>query len=186
MGSLRLLGLEEGTTADQEHVVRRGAYLSLLFLRHLRLRELKVKKLNIKSAEIRVNFFKKGAVMQLKMQLCVCSGSFQRLCLGILNYFRSMERSLTISTSGLSFKAGHLIPSAEDTSWVSAAKGGTGAFGGLGSQPYVHYTPADYKVRYHPAFCLPKCVLQQEYLIQFSLPCKLCWDQLLNRLRDSV
>ncbi|XP_009892173.1 PREDICTED: transmembrane protein FLJ37396 [Charadrius vociferus] len=110
MGSSQLLGLEEGTTAHREHVVRRGAYLSLLFLRHLRLRELK------------------------------------RLCLGILNYFRSVERSLTISTSGLSFKAGHLIPSAEDTSWVSAAKGGTGAFGGLSSQPYVHYTPADYKV----------------------------------------
>ncbi|KAM6365997.1 uncharacterized protein FN964_002404 [Alca torda] len=111
MGSLQLLGLEEGTsTAYQEHVVRRGAYSSLLFLRHLRLRELK------------------------------------RVCLGILNYFRSVERSLTISTAGLSFKAGHLIPSAEDTSWVSAAKGGTGAFGGLSSQPYIHYTPADYKV----------------------------------------
>ncbi|XP_066849266.1 uncharacterized protein [Anser cygnoides] len=70
----------------------------------------------------------------------------KRVCLGILNYFRSVERSLTISTSGLSFKAGHLIPSAEDTSWVNAAKGGTGVSGGLRSQPYIHYTPADYKV----------------------------------------
>ncbi|XP_054675028.1 uncharacterized protein LOC129203961 isoform X2 [Grus americana] len=111
VGTLQLLGLEDDTaTPHREHVVRRGAYLSLLFLRHLRLRELK------------------------------------RVCLGILNYFRSVERSLTISTAGLSFKAGHLIPSAEDTSWVSAAKGGTGGFGGLRSQPYIHYTPADYKV----------------------------------------
>jgi len=62
MGSLQLLGLEEGTAAaHREHMVRRGAYLSLLFLCHLRLRELKVKKLNIKSAEIRVNFFKGGS-----------------------------------------------------------------------------------------------------------------------------
>lgn len=185
MGGLQPLGLGEGTaTAHREHTVRRGAYLSLLFLRHLRLRELNY--LNIKSAEIRVNFFKRGAVIQLKMQLCVCSGLFQRVCLGILNYFRSVERSLTISTAGLSFKAGHLIPSAEDTSWVSAAKGGTGGFGGLNSQPYIHYTPADYKVRYHLAFSLPKHVLQQEYLIQLSLPHKLCCDQLLNHLRDSV
>ena len=184
MGSLQLLGLEEGTaTAHREHVVRRGAYLSLLFLRHLRLRELKVNKFNTKSAEIRVNFFKRVGVIQLKTQLCVCAGLFQRACLGILNYFRSVEGSLTISTAGLSFKAGRLIPSAEDTSWVSAAKGGTGVSGGLSSQPYVHYTPADYKVRYH--LSLPKPVLQQEYLIQFSLPCELRCDQLLNHLRDS-
>ncbi|XP_050565774.1 uncharacterized protein LOC126913250 [Cygnus atratus] len=110
MSTLQLLGLEEGTIANKEHVVTRGTYLSFLLLRHLRLRELK------------------------------------RVCLGILNYFRSVERSLTISTSGLSFKAGHLIPSAEDTSWVNAAKGGTGVSGGLRSQPYIHYTPADYKV----------------------------------------
>lgn len=167
--------------------MRRGAYLSLLFLRHLGLRELKVKSLNIKSAEMTVHFFfKRGAVIQLKTQLCICSGLFQQVCLEILNYFRSAERSLTISTAGLSFKAGHLIPSAEDTSWVSAAKGGTGAFGGLSSQLYIHYTPAVYKVRYHPAFSLPKCVLRQDYLLQFSLPCKLCCDQLLNHLRDSV
>ncbi|XP_015714160.1 uncharacterized protein CCDC162P isoform X2 [Coturnix japonica] len=70
----------------------------------------------------------------------------KRACLGILNYFRSVERSLTISTAGLNLKAGQQIPSAEDTSWISAAKGGTGASGGLHSQPYVHYTPADYKV----------------------------------------
>lgn len=76
MGTLQLLGLEDDTaTPHREHVVRRGAYLSLLFLRHLRLRELKVKKLNIKGVEIRVNFFKRGAIIQLKMQLW-----FSRVC----------------------------------------------------------------------------------------------------------
>ncbi|KAK2534824.1 hypothetical protein Q9233_004056 [Columba guinea] len=58
------------------------------------------------------------------------------------------------------------ICSAEDTSCVSAAKGDTDGFGGMSSQLYIHYTPADYKVRYHPAFSLPKHVCQQEYLIQ--------------------
>ncbi|KAK9411480.1 coiled coil domain-containing protein [Crotalus adamanteus] len=71
---------------------------------------------------------------------------YQRICLGILNYFRSIERTLTISTSGLASCSGHLIATAEDASWVNAAKGGTGAFGGLGSHSYMHYTPADYKV----------------------------------------
>nr|XP_034965163.1 uncharacterized protein LOC118082199 isoform X7 [Zootoca vivipara] len=69
-----------------------------------------------------------------------------RICLGILNYFRSVERTLTISTSGLALSAGHLVSTAEDSCWVNAAKGGRGAYGGLGSHPYVHYTPADYKV----------------------------------------
>nr|XP_009675270.1 PREDICTED: transmembrane protein FLJ37396 [Struthio camelus australis] len=109
--TFQLLGLEEGTeVVNKEHVLKKGAYLSVLYLRHLRIREL------------------------------------QRVCLGFLNYFRSVERTLTISTAGLSFKAGNLIPSAEDTCWVSAAKGGIGVSGGLSSQPYIHYTPADYKV----------------------------------------
>lgn len=71
---------------------------------------------------------------------------FQRVCLGILNYFRSVERTLTISTSGLTLHAGNLVPSAEDTCWVNAVKGGIGVSGGLGSRHYVHYTPADFKV----------------------------------------
>lgn len=151
MSTWQLLGLEEGpATANKEDAVTRGAYLSFLLLRHLRLRELKVKKKTLRGSKL-FGFHDEGAVLQLKTQLCVCSGSFQRVCLGILNYFRSVERSLTISTAGLNLKAGHLIPNTEDTSWISAAKGGTGASGGLHSQPYVHYTPADYKVRYHLA-----------------------------------
>ncbi|XP_053237610.1 uncharacterized protein LOC128410420 isoform X11 [Podarcis raffonei] len=109
--TLQLLGLDEDMEADSEGLpIRKGAYLSLLLLRHLQIREL------------------------------------QRICLGILNYFRSVERTLTISTSGLALSAGHLVSTAEDSCWVNAAKGGRGAYGGLGSHPYVHYTPADYKV----------------------------------------
>lgn len=78
------------------------------------------------------------------------------------------------------------ICSAEDTSCVSAAKGDTDGFGGMSSQLYIHYTPADYKVRYHPAFSLPKHVCQQEYLIQVSLPHKLCCGKWQNPLRGSV
>nr|XP_060630159.1 uncharacterized protein LOC132774240 [Anolis sagrei ordinatus] len=96
--------------SDKDLVSRKGAYLSLLYLRHLRIREL------------------------------------QRICLGILNYFRSIERTLTINTCGLALNAGHLVSSAEDSCWVNAAKGGIGAFGGLESHSYVHYMPADYKV----------------------------------------
>ncbi|XP_062825081.1 uncharacterized protein ccdc162 isoform X2 [Anolis carolinensis] len=109
--TLRLLGLDEDVEASAKDLVsRKGAYLSLLYLQHLRIREL------------------------------------QRICLGILNYFRSIERTLTINTSGLALNAGHLASTAEDSCWVNAAKGGIGAFGGLDSHSYVHYTPADYKV----------------------------------------
>ncbi|KAH0622205.1 hypothetical protein JD844_024313 [Phrynosoma platyrhinos] len=109
--TLQLLGLDEGMDSnDKDLVPRKGAYLSLFYLRHLRIRELQI------------------------------------ICLGILNYFRSIERTLTISTSGLTLNAGQLVSTAEDSCWVNAAKGGTGAFGGLGSHAYVHFTPADYKV----------------------------------------
>ncbi|CAM4534930.1 unnamed protein product, partial [Caretta caretta] len=109
--TLQLLGLDEGTEANNKDLImRKGAYLSVLYLRHLRIRDL------------------------------------QRVCLGILNYFRSVERTLTISTSGLTLRARNLVPSAEDTCWVNAVKGGIGVSGGLGSRHYVHYTSADFKV----------------------------------------
>ncbi|XP_048348944.1 uncharacterized protein LOC125430762 isoform X3 [Sphaerodactylus townsendi] len=110
--TLQLLGLDEGMeeASSKDFTTVKGAYLSLLYLRHLRIREL------------------------------------QRICLGILNYFRSIERTLTISTSGLTLTAGNLVSTAEDPCWVNAAKGGIGAFGGLGCHSYMHYTPADYKV----------------------------------------
>lgn len=42
--ALHLLGLDDGTgPSDEDPVLRRGAYLSFLYLRHLRIRELQVR-----------------------------------------------------------------------------------------------------------------------------------------------
>nr|XP_054346003.1 uncharacterized protein LOC129037837 [Pongo pygmaeus] len=110
--TLQLLGLDDGTEpSDRNPVLMRGAYLSFLYLRHLRIREL------------------------------------QCICLGILNYFRSVERTLTINTSGLTLVSGKLFPTMEDSSWVNMAKGGLGTLQGLGTHHYVHETPAEHKVR---------------------------------------
>uniref|UniRef100_UPI00398EB9BA uncharacterized protein isoform X2 n=1 Tax=Pristiophorus japonicus TaxID=55135 RepID=UPI00398EB9BA len=108
--TLQLLGLDEGNEENaKDPAMTWGAYLSLLFLRHLRIREL------------------------------------QRVCLGILNYFRSIERTLTISISGLTLNGDKLIRTAAETCRVSAAKGGSGVADGMGSHYYLHNTPADYK-----------------------------------------
>nr|XP_023396195.1 uncharacterized protein CCDC162P [Loxodonta africana] len=109
--TLQLLGLDDGTEpSDGNPVLMKGAYLSFLYLRHLRIREL------------------------------------QRTCLGILNYFRSVERTLTINTSGLTSISGNLVATMEDPSWVNTAKGGLGTLQGLGAEHYVHGTPAEHKV----------------------------------------
>ncbi|XP_030051526.1 uncharacterized protein LOC115465264 [Microcaecilia unicolor] len=111
--TLQLLGLdEEKHDSTKDPVMLHGAYLSFLYLRHLRIREL------------------------------------QRFCLGILNYFRSVERSLTISTCSLKLSAGKLVSAPGDQPcWVDAARGGSGIPGGLGSHQYAHYTPADFQVQ---------------------------------------
>ncbi|XP_032264158.1 uncharacterized protein LOC116634725 [Phoca vitulina] len=70
----------------------------------------------------------------------------QRTCLGILNYFRSVERTLTINTSGLTLVAGSLVPTIEDSSWVNRAKGGLGTLQGIGAHHYVHGTATEHKV----------------------------------------
>ncbi|KAM9316636.1 uncharacterized protein PAF06_007690 [Gastrophryne carolinensis] len=109
--ALQLLGLDEAEDTSKDPIMMKGAYLSFLYLRHLRVREL------------------------------------QRICLGFLNYFRSIERTLTIDTSGLTNNSGDLECCArEDANWINAAQGGLGVPGGLGSHHYMHRTPADYKV----------------------------------------
>ncbi|XP_036025159.1 LOW QUALITY PROTEIN: uncharacterized protein LOC118570606 [Onychomys torridus] len=70
----------------------------------------------------------------------------QRTCLGVLNYFRSVERTLTINTSGLTLVSGNLVPTVRDNSWINMAKGGLGTLQGLGAHHYVHGTPAEHKV----------------------------------------
>ncbi|MGH0156902.1 UNVERIFIED_CONTAM: hypothetical protein FKN15_076171 [Acipenser sinensis] len=121
MDTMQLLGLDEGKEENiKDPVMMRGAYLSFLYLRHLRIRELQLYHL--------VMFLSK------------------RICLGFLNYFRSVERTLTFSIAGLSLDGMKLTKTAEDSCWVNAARGGCGTAGGLGSHQYLHNTPADYKV----------------------------------------
>lgn len=97
--TLQLLGLDDegAEPGARDPVLMRGAYLSFLYLRHLRIREL------------------------------------QRICLGILNYFRSVERTLTINTSGLTVVSGDMVPTMEDSCWANMAKEGLGASQGRGS-----------------------------------------------------
>ncbi|XP_035285832.1 uncharacterized protein si:ch73-242m19.1 isoform X1 [Anguilla anguilla] len=107
--SLQKLGLDdEQEGSGDDSTGANGAYLALLYLRHLRIRQL------------------------------------QRTCLGILNYLRSVERTLTIGMAGLQTEGGELSSTAEASAWMSATRGGSGTTGGLGSQQYLHNTPADY------------------------------------------
>eukprot|EP00064_Thunnus_orientalis_P010332 superscaffoldBa00001395_g10358 len=110
--SLQLLGLNDGPEeGTSDPIITRGAYLSLIYLRHLKLRQL------------------------------------QRSCLGMLNYLRSVERTLTFDLAGLQLEEGELCSTAEETGRMNAARGGRGEAGGLGSKQYSHNTPVDYKVQ---------------------------------------
>ncbi|XP_048209675.1 uncharacterized protein LOC125357064 [Perognathus longimembris pacificus] len=104
--ALQLLGLGDGTdSGNRMLVLRKGAYLSLLYLRHLRIRKL------------------------------------QRICLGVLNYFRSVERTLAINISGLTLVSGNLVSTVEENSWVKVTTGGLSTLQGLGAHHHVHGTP---------------------------------------------
>ncbi|XP_047197601.1 coiled-coil domain-containing protein 162 isoform X2 [Hippoglossus stenolepis] len=65
----------------------------------------------------------------------------------MLNYLRSVERTLTFDLAGLQLEEGELCSTAEETGWMNAARGGGGEAGGLGSLQFNHNTPVDYKVR---------------------------------------
>lgn len=70
----------------------------------------------------------------------------QRISLGLLNYLRSVERTLTFELAGLQLQEGELCSTAKETGWMNAARGGRGEAGGLGSVQYSHNTPVDYNV----------------------------------------
>ncbi|KAM5326228.1 LOW QUALITY PROTEIN: uncharacterized protein AAES06_013429 [Glossophaga mutica] len=107
------LGLDDGVgPGDRDPVLMRGTYLSFLCLHHL--------------------VASKGPGPEPVLSL------FQRICLGILNDFRSVERTLTINTSGLTLVAGSLVLTVQESSWVNMAKGGLGTLPGLGAHHYVH------------------------------------------------
>ncbi|KAK2144748.1 hypothetical protein LSH36_734g02004 [Paralvinella palmiformis] len=70
----------------------------------------------------------------------------QRTCLSILNYFHSVERTLTINDEGLSLEAGHLSKTSPQNHRKGVIDGSQGGGGGIGSHHYVHYTPKDFKM----------------------------------------
>ncbi|CAJ1073323.1 uncharacterized protein si:ch73-242m19.1 isoform X2 [Xyrichtys novacula] len=71
----------------------------------------------------------------------------QRVSLGLLNYLRSVERTLTFDLAGLQMEEGELRSTAEETGWMNAARGGGGGeAGGLSSLQYIYNTPVDYRV----------------------------------------
>lgn len=80
-----------------------------------------------KSAEIRVSFFKRGAVIWLKRQLFTCSSQYAWGSLSISDPWRAAWPVL--------LKGSCLNPNTED-----AAKGSTRFSSGLNSQPHIQYT----------------------------------------------
>ncbi|CAL1545735.1 unnamed protein product [Lymnaea stagnalis] len=72
----------------------------------------------------------------------------QRSCLSILNYFRSIERTLTINDMGLVSDDGGDLKQNSQQNHRSGTEvnGGQGGSGGLGSHAYLHNTPVDFKL----------------------------------------
>ncbi|XP_051501949.1 uncharacterized protein si:ch73-242m19.1 [Myxocyprinus asiaticus] len=101
---------EDIEDSSNDPVSSRGAFVCLIYLRHLRIRELK------------------------------------RTCLSMLNYLRSVERTLTMDAAGLEMVEGDLVSSVEKTGWMSAAQGGDSSTGALRLQNYIYNSPVDYKV----------------------------------------
>lgn len=72
------------------------------------------------------------------------------MCLGLLNYLRSVERTLTFDLAGLKTEDNELVHSAEESGLMNAARGGRGdTGGGLDSERHSYNCPVDYKVRTH-------------------------------------
>ncbi|KAK3588936.1 hypothetical protein CHS0354_023696 [Potamilus streckersoni] len=71
----------------------------------------------------------------------------RRTCLSILNYFRSIERTLTINDRGLTEdSSSYRSVSPQNHRTMTETDGTVGGGGGLGSHSYVHNTPLDYKL----------------------------------------
>lgn len=92
----------------------------------------------------------------------------QRVSLGLLNYLRSLERTLTFDLAGLQLEEGELCSTAEETGWMNAARGGGGEAGGLGSLQFSHNTPVDCKVRTEILIGRSVCWKQEHYFL-FSI-----------------
>ena len=66
-------------------------------------------------------------------------------CLSFFNYFRSVERMLTIYDSGLSQESERMKRTSPQNHRRGNQQGSMGGGGGLGTHAYVHNTPTDFK-----------------------------------------
>ncbi|XP_041828419.1 uncharacterized protein LOC121631504 [Melanotaenia boesemani] len=66
----------------------------------------------------------------------------------MLNYLRSVERTLIYDLAGLQLEEQELCSTAEETGCMNAVRGGRGEAGGLSSLQYIHNTPVDYKIQW--------------------------------------
>ncbi|KAM4866345.1 uncharacterized protein RHO17_012302 [Thomomys bottae] len=74
-----------------------------------------------------------GAYLSLLLLRHLRIRKLQRICLGVLNYFRSVERTLAINASGLTLVSGNLVSMVEDSSRVKVTKEGLSTLQGLGA-----------------------------------------------------
>ncbi|XP_067312201.1 uncharacterized protein si:ch73-242m19.1 [Pseudorasbora parva] len=118
---------EDAVEGAKELITVRGAYESLIYLRHLRIRELK------------------------------------RTCLSMLNYLRSVERTLVMDGAGLELVGGDLVRSMEETGWMNAAKTHDGSTGALGSNHFIYNSPVDHKVHCAEFMEFPEVENLQDY-----------------------
>ncbi|XP_061178732.1 uncharacterized protein LOC133187394 [Saccostrea echinata] len=71
----------------------------------------------------------------------------QRTALSVFNYFRSIERTLTINDAGLSQEVGGYKKTSQQNHRRATEHDGTvGGGGGIGYHGYMHNTPADFKL----------------------------------------
>lgn len=111
VNTVQMLGLDEGEQNQNDPSTVQGAFLSFLYLRHLRIRDL------------------------------------QRSCLSMFNYFRSLERTLTINDAGLTQNEADFKQTCpQNHRQATETDGSVGGGGGLASHAYLHNTPIDFKL----------------------------------------
>ncbi|XP_028417505.1 uncharacterized protein LOC114541907 [Dendronephthya gigantea] len=95
--------------------------------------------LGLEDEDSRARQATQGAYMSYLLLRHLRLRDLQRTCLSVLNYCRSVERTLTINDSGLSLESGRQ-KATNDQVFHS------GGVQGLGSHQYIHNTPADFVV----------------------------------------
>ncbi|XP_042565686.1 uncharacterized protein si:ch73-242m19.1 isoform X2 [Clupea harengus] len=88
----------------------------------------------------------RGAYLSLVYLRYLRMRELQNACLNMLNYMRSVERTLTFDTAGVVMEGGELKNRKEEWGWMSAVRRDAGAKGGIGSHHQIYSTPTDYQV----------------------------------------